>query len=156
MRRARGRIPPFDRNGNLPPGRHRATLGQIRRRFAFNPHRRGLFAGLKRALANLQEAGVRRVFIAGSFVTAKDDPNDVDGCYEWSTSIDVRKLDVVFLDPGPRRAAMKAKYGVDFLISGRPLADAHGRAVEEFFQVDREGNRKGIVLVKLGGLDDTE
>ena len=84
------------------------------------------------------------------FTTAKDAPNDVDGCWEYHAAVDVDELDPVFLDTSPPREAMKTKYGVDLLISGAPLVDAGGQTVEEFFQEDRDGNRKGILLLHIG------
>ena len=82
-------------------------------------------------------------------MTDKDLANDVDGCWEYNAaSTVVDRLDPVFLDLDPPREAMKRKYGVDFLISGVQLADANV-PVEEFFQVDRDGSRKGIVVVEL-------
>lgn len=125
------------------------SLEDIEIRFTWNQRRRRLFVGLRQALANLAQAGVKKVWINGSFVTAEDDPNDIDGCWEYESSVDVDRLDVAFLDLNPPRATMKRKYGVDFLISGATLADAGNRSVEEFFQIDREGNPKGILLLEL-------
>jgi hypothetical protein len=147
----RGRaIPDCDHNGNLPPGIHRAALEDLDT-FAWNARRRDLLGGLRRALAALAAAGVRRVWIDGSFVTSKPNPNDVDGCWEYGPWVDVNKLDPVFLRIRPPREDMRSKYGVDFLISGTPLRDpeAHGRPVEEFFQVDEDGNPKGILLIEI-------
>jgi hypothetical protein len=92
------------------------------------------------------------VWVDGSFVTDEDDPQDVDGCWEYAPSLDVGKLDPVFLHTDPPRQAMKTKYGVDFLISWTALAVAGDPRppVEEFFQTDRHGNRKGIILPELG------
>jgi hypothetical protein len=42
---------------------------------------------------------------------------------------------------------MKIKYGVDFLISGVLISDSAGNTIEEFFQIDRDGNKKGILLL---------
>ena len=145
-------IPEFDHNGNLPPGVHDASIEDIGRRFVWNRARRMLFAGLARALSNLALGGVRYVWIGGSFVTSKGEPNDVDGCWEYERRVVVDKLDPVFLDVDPPREAMRRKYGVDFLILGTPLVDrtAGGRRIEEFFQVDRDGRAKGVVRVKIG------
>jgi hypothetical protein len=44
---------------------------------------------------------------------------------------------------------MKDKFGIDFLIAGIPLSDAGDKSVEEFFQIDRNGNRKGILILEL-------
>jgi hypothetical protein len=75
-------IPAPNAIGELPPGTHPATLEEVEAVFVTTPHRRRLFEGLQRAIQNLHAAGVRRVFIDGSFVTTKADPNDIDGCWE--------------------------------------------------------------------------
>jgi len=146
------RIPQFDANGNLPPGVYRVTLNDIEDRLTWNPGRARLFSGLRRALANLASAGVRRVWIDGGFVTAKDDPDDIDGCWEAEPLMDPDKLDPVFFDTVPPRQAMRDKYGVDFMIAGTVLEDraARGATVEQYFQTDRDGNPKGILLVDVG------
>ena len=59
-------------------------------------------------------------------------------------------LDEVFLNLTPPREDMKRKYGVDFLISARPLSDTGGATTEEFLQMDRNGNLKGILLIDFG------
>jgi len=139
-------IPDFDSNGNLPPGAYTVSLEEIEER---TERRQQLLTGLKAAIANLAQAHVKRVWIDGSFVTAKDEPNDIDGCWEYDNDVDVDALDPVFLDLHPPREAMKDKLGVDFLIANIPLSDAGDKSVEEFFQIDRDGNRKGILILEL-------
>jgi hypothetical protein len=143
-------IPGYDDNGNLPPGLYRVTLEEIRNHFTWNAKRKRLFGGLIRALKNLAEAGVKKVWIDGSFVTDKNEPADIDGCWEYHESVDVNRLDEVFLDLNPPRTSMRKKYGVDFLISTVSLLDGRGNTVLEFFQQDRDGNQKGILLVEIG------
>ena len=142
-------IPGFDVHGNLPPGVYRVSLSEVEDRFTWNARRRQLFAGLSKALANLAAAGVKRVWIDGSFATAKEEPNDVGGCWELEESLEAGKLDMVFLFMEPPRIPMRRKYGVDFLIAGSKLGDPgfEGRRVEELFQEDAEGNPKGILLI---------
>jgi hypothetical protein len=90
----------------------------MERRFTWTDRRKNLFKGLAAAIGNLTKANVKRVWIDGSFVTSKDNPNDIDGCWQADKDVDVNELDPVFLDMYPPREAMKKKYGVDFLISG--------------------------------------
>jgi hypothetical protein len=139
-------VPDFDLNGNLPPGVYEVSLGEIEHRFTWNDRRKKLFEGLRAAINNLSQANVKRVWIDGSFVTNKDAPNDIDGCWESDKDVDADKIDPVFLDMYPPRKAMKEKYGVDFLISGVLIADSPGNTIEDFFQIDRDGNKKGILL----------
>ena len=144
-------IPEFDKNGNLPPGIHWVALDEIARRYAYNARRRTLFRGLSKALSNLRTAGVRRVWINGSFITAKQEPGDVDGCWEYSSDVIVERLDPVFLDVDPPRVAMKTKHGVDFLVASAQLIDSapRGKTILDFFQYDRNGSPKGILGVSL-------
>jgi hypothetical protein len=144
----RKKIPEFDTKGNLPPGVYVVSLTNIEKRFSLNTKRKKLFNGLKKALGNLKAAGVKKIWIDGSFITSKEKPNDIDGCWEYNQSMDVNKLDTVFLDMYPPREAMKKKYGVDFLISGVRLNDT-GKTVEKFFQEDRDGNEKGILVIEF-------
>ena len=73
-------IPVFDANGNLPPGIHVVTWNELVARFGTTPHRQMLLDGLRAALLSLKDSGCRRVYIDGSFVTAKEEPGDFDGC----------------------------------------------------------------------------
>ena len=76
----RGVIPPFDPDtGGLPPGDHQATLEEIRKRLGFTPRRRWLLKGLHTAVEAFWKAGIKEIYIDGSFCTEKPDPGDVDG-----------------------------------------------------------------------------
>jgi hypothetical protein len=141
-------IPTPNALGELPPGIHTATLAEVETVFATTPRRRRLFEGLRRAVQNLQAAGVCRVFIDGSFVTTKADPNDVDGCWEGD-DVNVDLLDPVFLDFSQARRAMKAKYGVDFFLATWQEAGS-GLTFLAFFQRNRADDPKGIVQLELG------
>lgn len=128
-------------------------MREIRAKLTWTTKRKRMFNGLRSAIRNLAAAGVKRVWIGGSFVSDKDEPNDVDGCWDdLPGPVDVSKLDAVFLDTRPPRSSMKRKYGVDFLIARWRLADrqAQGGTVLDFFQMDREGNARGIILIELG------
>lgn len=142
-------IPEFDHNGNLPPGVYVATLAEIEARFTWNARRAELFRGLRQAIANLRAAGVAIVWVDGSFTTEKDEPDDVDGCWELAPSVEASKLDAAFFDRDDPRARLREKFGVDLLPAGLPI-DAGGLTPERFFQKDRHGRAKGILLVPIG------
>lgn len=141
-------IPEFNLRGSLPPGVYDTTLAEIEERLAFNADRQRLVEGLKRAVENLRTAGVRRVWVDGSFVTHKPKPGDIDGCWD-PKGVDPALIDPVLLDFEHSRAAMKAKYGVDFFPN--VLEGASGKAFYRFFQYDRAQDRRGILLLDLGG-----
>lgn len=142
-------IPRLTEDGCLPEGVHEASLEELRARFGRrSAARRRLFKGLHRAIENLREAGVKRVYVDGSFVTDKPAPNDVDGCWEASVDVDLGKLDEAFLDFGERRRRMKQKYGVDFFPCSYTEGDTR-KAFLRFFQVDKDGRAKGILAIEL-------
>jgi len=134
-------IPPFDERGNLPPGIHLARWAEILERFGENQWRRDLLEGVGRAARELRDAGCRRVWLDGSFVTDKEFPADFDLCYELvSTQVDL--MTPQLLD---RRTA-KEVYGGDILPTHPPLSFLG------FFQRDRDGRPKGIVEIDMESL----
>jgi hypothetical protein len=144
-------IPPFEPStGLLPSGIHEATWEEFVARFGWTPYRLTLLAGLKAALDALRRAGCRRTYIDGSFVTAKPDPGDFDGCWE-TDAVDPTLLDPVLVTFDPHRRAQKAKFGGELFFAGAPAGPA-GTAFIDFFQRDRLGQPKGIVALNLGAL----
>ncbi|MBI4869404.1 MAG: hypothetical protein HY816_20890 [Candidatus Wallbacteria bacterium] len=141
-------IPAFDRRGNLPPGIHTASWGELARRYGTTRHRLKLLSGLEAACRELRRAGCQRVYVDGSFVTAKTVPADFDGC--WSvTETDLSKLDPVLLDLSNGRAAQKAKYFGELFPAELPEG-ATGKSFLEFFQRDRQTREaKGLVELRL-------
>ena len=141
-------IPEFRRTGSLPIGIHWATWQEVESRFGSSERRMQLLAGLKSALAALNAAGCRKVYIDGSFVTVKHEPGDYDACWDIE-GVDVDSLDPVFLDFSNARRAQKRKYFGEFFPAQVPEG-ASGRLFLDFFQTDKEtGKRKGIVGLNL-------
>jgi hypothetical protein len=130
-------IPPFDERGYLPPGTYETDEVEFSRRFGFNSYRQQLLIGLKAALVSLKQSGCERVYIGGSFITDKAEPGDIDGCFE-GLFINENTIVPIFIDSD--LDAQKAKYGVE-LVFGSNRAG--------FFQTDRHGNSKGIVVINL-------
>jgi hypothetical protein len=140
-------IPAFDEHGNLPPGVHWVTWKEVARRFGGNAHRRCLLAGLRKSILALQHAGCDKIYINGSFVTSKENPDDFDGCWDVDeVSLDL--LDPVLKDFTKRQAAQKKKFGGELF----PNLPAVKGEVEflELFQTDKKtGKRKGIIAIDL-------
>ena len=102
----------------------------------------------RRTVGLLASVGCRRVWINGSFVTAKDEPGDVDVC--WDTEgVDLERVDPIFLDLSRGRAAQKKRFGCEFLPN--VIEARSGLVFAEFFQRERDGSRKGIFLLGLRG-----
>jgi hypothetical protein len=145
--------PPFDARGVLPPGQHPYTWSELVEQFGIGGRRVKLLTGLLAGLSVLREAGCRTVYIDGSFVTEKLRPNDVDVAYEASddTLLKIQALEPVILDFGSQRFAQKRKYGTEFFLADTPC-DSQGHTFLEFFQQDRDGQPKGIVILELRSL----
>lgn len=105
-----------------------------------------LLDGLAEALDLLSEAGCRRVWVNGSFVTAKQMPGDFDACWD-PDGVDLDALDPVFLRFDDGRAEQKFRFGGELLPN--VVESDSGFVFAEFFQIERDGTRKGIVLLTL-------
>jgi hypothetical protein len=144
-------IPDLDAAGNLSAGIHDATWNELETRYGTTAHRRQLLDGLRRALESLRDAGCRRVYVNGSFVTVKDQPGDFDACWE-AANVDPRLLDPTLLDFSERRRAQKTKFGGELFPAEVP-ADPAGTRFLDYFQQDKTtGARKGIVALDLKDL----
>lgn len=141
-------IPKLGRQGILPEGLHRATLAEVRRAFGGGTARRvELMLALEGAIDRARRAGVKRVLINGSFVTAKKEPRDVDLVFLVSQSFGAR------LKGGDPHA----RWIADRVRERRPkLLDAYV-AVDEvewaswvrLFEGDLWYGKKGLVEVTL-------
>lgn len=130
-------IPSLDENGSLPIGEHRATLEEVEKAFGSqNDRRKGLMRGLRLACEMFQNAGFDLIWVDGSFVTDKEEPNDIDGCFGASNKEKIRLdgVDPIFFT---NRQATKAKYGLDFFYASMIEAGS-GKPFPVFFQTDRD------------------
>lgn len=132
-------LPPFDDSGNLPRGIHPAFIEEIVERFGRGSPEREVEA---RELAEFvdwaKRSGVQRLIINGSFVTDKQDPNDVDIVLlphkEW------RQREM----PAERESTWPF---LQILIAADE-ADLKSWAADDF-GTDRDGREKGVVEVLL-------
>ena len=114
------------------------------------PARRVLVDGLGRSLDLLAAVGCRRAWLDGSFVTLSErtvgrDPADFDLCWDIA-GVDLTPLArrEPALDPlRPDRPVLRRRYGGDLFFVLEPLSVG----LLEDFQRDRDGRRKGIVLL---------
>jgi hypothetical protein len=140
-------IPPFQPNGHLPDGIHSATWTELLEHFGWNQRRQSLLAGLKLAMNDLRDAGCKRIYLNGSFVTSKDEPGDFDACWN-PTDVDFDRIEPTLLEFDDARAAQKARYGGE-LFPADWDAMGDGTTFLEFFQSIRGGGKKGIVRIDL-------
>jgi|HubBroStandDraft_4_1064222.scaffolds.fasta_scaffold215064_2 hypothetical protein len=134
--------------GYLPVGVYPMEWGCFSSRFTWNPRRRFLWEGLYRALVNLRNAGCGAVIVDGSFVTSKDQPADYDAAFD-PVGVNGSLVDPVLLRHDDERKAMKAKYFGDVFPWGAVACATTGMIYRDFFQKDRSGLPKGVILLDL-------
>jgi hypothetical protein len=73
-------LPGFNRNGDLPPGVHLATIQEVIERFGADTPEREVVTTRLLQVYNLARATgkLERFLVFGSYVTEKPSPNDVD------------------------------------------------------------------------------
>ncbi len=144
-------IPEMDEAGFLPEGIHEATMEEVRERFGRfqrTDRRPTLFAKLSTFLAEVRATGlVEAVILDGSFVTAKDEPSDIDLILVLDRTHDFR----ADLKPfqynilAKRRARNRFRFDIVAAAEG---SDRLAESVDFFQQVkERPEIRKGILKV---------
>jgi hypothetical protein len=74
-------IPDFNKHGNLPAGIYKASINDIEKRFGLNSKKRiSLFKNFHNFLKLIIpfKTSIKRIILNGSFVTAKENPGDMD------------------------------------------------------------------------------
>ena len=141
-------IPALREDGYLPDGVHFAEFDELARRFGTgSPRRVRLLERIRKWVALARVVGAKRLFVAGSFVTAKHEPADVDAVVllpkDFTEQIDRGRFDALEL--------------VEILTTRRPeeiFAAEDERDWYDwvsFFTKTREpdGRTRGIIEVKL-------
>jgi hypothetical protein len=123
-------------------------VAEIVERFGWTPWRRRLLDGLAESLDLLAEAGCRRVWLNGSFVTAKEEPGDFDAVWD-PEHVDDDALDPIFGPLGllDGRRLQKERFGGEWFPNMTERAS--GVAFANFFQRDRSSLPKGIVVLDV-------
>jgi hypothetical protein len=139
-------LPAFGKEGDLPPGIHRSTLGETLRRFGKGSRQRFTVA---RRLERIYRVAVgtgqlARFVVFGSFVTAKREPADVDVFLLMEDTFDIRQLTGearVLLD----HAAAQAHFGASVFWLRRLAALGGEEQAIAGWQIKRDGTYRGIV-----------
>jgi hypothetical protein len=142
-------LPELNATGDLLAGVHRATLAELLLRFGSVIGQRGVCA---RRLSHVFDLAVRtgyvkRLIVFGSFITAKEQPNDVDVILVMDDKF--RLEDCPMESRGLfDHAVAQARYGASvFWVRPQMLIE---ESVEEFvayWQIKRDRTQRGIVEV---------
>jgi hypothetical protein len=140
-------IPPFKKNGYLPVGIYLSTWEEISSRYGITDWRRQLLTGLSAAIDELRAAGCRRVYIDGSFVTAKEHPGDFDACWD-EAGVNTALLHPSLVEETFDVGAQKTRYGGELYAVNMRDVGRYDNALD-YFQRDSKGRQKGIIAIDL-------
>jgi hypothetical protein len=145
-------LPAFNEEGDLPPGVYPATLPKVLERFGQGSvQRRAVAERLQRVYELVTSTGqLARFVVFGSFVTAKDDPNDVDIILLMEDTFDLASVTGEAALPFQHMEA-DAHFGASVFWTRRSGAIGGEQAMIEYWQVRREGGRRGIVEIVREG-----
>ena|ERR1700694_5614434 len=142
-------LQPFDSNGDLPEGVHRATLEEVFARFGYGTPQREIVTGrLNRVLELARATGkLERFIIFGSYITAQPEPNDVDILLVMRDDLQEQDYDP---DTFPMFDHVRAQRELGASLFVIRPGFIIGEGVEQFiahWQVKRDLSRRGIVEV---------
>lgn len=138
-------LPAVTASGNLPQGIHDVDLGSFLARHAGTPYRAELLRPFAERVLHLQKEGAREVIVAGSAVSTKPRPGDVD--------VLVRRADRRLLRPLDRAADWA--HGVRWHVAEQPHAtldplwDGRRPTWLDYFQRDRAMGERGVARIVL-------
>jgi hypothetical protein len=134
--------------GDLPLGVHAASLGEILERFAVGSAQRiAVGVRLERIYAVARATGhLRRFVVFGSFVTTKEEPNDVDVFLIMEDGFDpallTREARSLF-----DHTAAQAQFGASIFWFRRLACLGGEQEAVEYWQVKRGGRWRGIIEI---------
>ena len=135
-------LPEFSKSGYLPPGLHRTDLVEVQQRFGSNDTRRSLLRHLNNFVELIRSVDAKRLIVDGSFVTAKENPADIDVILVLPDTFDTTT----------REARILLESRIRFNIHLFPVREGDNEFFQHwigFFGHDRDGAPKGLVEVSL-------
>jgi predicted nucleotidyltransferase len=146
-------IPQLTPEGYLPEGLHLCTLAEIEERFSYfgrTGRRMALFEHLAAYTKEASQAGgITALIVDGSYVSAKQEPNDIDIVVALADDLDTATLLAPYFYETISRRRVSKKYRMDILV-----ARDGGREYQkyiEFFSKGRDHSqpKKGLLRVTL-------
>ena len=140
--------PALDEHGDLQLGIHAADLTEVISRFGTATARREVIARRLQRIHTfaLATGHLARFIIFGSFITAKDEPNDVDIFLLMDDSFDVRQVSPEARLVFDHSAAQNLLGASVFWIRRMAALGSEEEAISHW-QIKRDGGQRGIVEV---------
>jgi hypothetical protein len=132
----------------LPPGIHVATIEEAVSKFGVGIRRSILARRLERIHKLAKAAGfVRRFIVFGSFVTEKEEPNDVDIVLVMEDSFDVRTVPVESRLVFDHSTAQNVLGASIFWVRAAGALGGE-KSFIDYWQTRRDGGRRGILEIQ--------
>jgi hypothetical protein len=150
-------VPAVGVGGYLPVGIHLAHWTEFESCYDVTPRRHTLIRGLQLALDEFRLAGCLQVYVGGSFLTSKPDPNDIDCCFDYAHDLDWPRLHAAgLLNTANDCAAQRVRYSCEFHFANMAISMFGPLQVPitflEFYQRNADGDPIGILALDLGSL----
>lgn len=146
-------LPAFDSDGFLPPGIHDCTHDDMKEafgKFTTSDRRIRLTEHLLRYLQELRRSGVaEEVIVNGSYVTGKDEPNDIDLLVIFRADIDLGETVPPFKYNPRSKRYVRRNFPFDCFF-GFPGDDSSTKMINVFSKCrNHPGRTKGMIRVAL-------
>jgi hypothetical protein len=138
-------IPLHPDSDEIMEGEYVLTLKQFEELFGTeSPRRQTLMNALHKAAKSLKSGGVKTLKIGGSFIGAKENPRDIDGCWEETKDVHLQNSMFNFRN----RNAINTLLSLDLYVCSYVEAKT-GLEFSQFFQRGRNNAPKGIIAIYL-------
>lgn len=146
-------LPRLTDKGFLPPGVYSTNLEDFTARFVTNEHRQAQWQRVQPMLKQLRTAGIDEIYAAGSFVSAKPNPGDIDLLVHTTSPLSAQAsytLDKLRgIEFGQTESFAKRTYGAH-LMTEKASAGVNGENFK-IFTLNRQDEPVGIVRLRLTG-----
>jgi len=143
-------IPDYNIDGNLPEGIYLFEEEEFINHFSSSSARRKWLGDrMRELLALIKSTGqLDRIFVWGSFVSAKESPNDVDILLLMKETFQLEKISedskVIF-----DHVAARIRFHIDIFWSKSTIGEKTLHLWLDTYQIAKDFKRRGIVEVKI-------
>ncbi|MBS3919633.1 MAG: hypothetical protein KG012_12200 [Deltaproteobacteria bacterium] len=143
-------IPEFNIDGNLPEGIHSVDTEEFLNRFStYSARRKWLGERLREIFTIARATGkIERIFVWGSFVTAKESPNDVDILLIMTEDFQLGEVPIESKHLFDYITA-RVRFNADIFWCKASIGEEVLTLFLETYQLTKDFKRRGIVEVKL-------
>jgi hypothetical protein len=138
----------YDNIGYLPEGLHNAKWLEFKEKFDFSFKRKKILSGILSFGRLIKQAGGKKIYIDGSFVTNKKIPKDWDGCY-CMCELNLSIASTLIQNTNINRTKIKKEYFGDVFAEDCIEASSGLPFIDFFQRIRGTDKKKGIIVLDL-------